>query len=474
MSLVALSLNYRTAPVEVRERFAVPEDQVGELVSELHEMQGIHEVVLLSTCNRTELYADVEQPGPAIAKFIGYLSRFGEMDQETLSRLLNRYQERDVVDHLLRVVSGLDSMVIGETQILGQVRQAYLIAQDHLATGHLMNYAMRSAISFGKRVQTETMIGQAAVSVSYAAVSLARKVFSTMSGKTVLVIGAGKMSELTLTHLRANGVAKIVVVNRTLENAQTLASAFAGIARPWEQLAESLAEADIVISGTGAKGYVLTETMVSTALRSRKRRPLFIIDIAVPRDVDPSVAQLDGLYLYDIDDLQGMVAEGFALRHHEASQVEQMIEDELIAFAKWQAEQQVVPLIAELREKSFAIQAAVMESLQHKLPDLDERQVDVLRKHTSSIVNQLLRDPIASIKEMAKEPGGGDALRTFARIFDLVAPPDETHGVDQTFLQKTNTSSDSMRTHSLTQASVLATKSESGETPRSRVSPTLA
>ncbi|KUO96706.1 glutamyl-tRNA reductase [Ferroacidibacillus organovorans] len=474
MSLVALSLNYRTAPVEVRERFAVPDDQVGVLVSELHEMQGIHEVVLLSTCNRTELYAHVEQPEPAIAKLIGYLSRLGEMEYEALSKLINRYQDRGVLDHLLRVVSGLDSMVIGETQILGQVRHAYLIAQDHLTTGQLMNHAMRLAISFGKRVQTETMIGQAAVSVSYAAVSLAKKVFSTMSGKTVLVIGAGKMSELTLTHLRANGVAKIIVVNRTLENAQALASAFAGIARPWEQLAESLAEADIVISGTGAKGYVLTEALLTTAIRNRKRRPLFIIDIAVPRDVDPCVAQMDGLYLYDIDDLQGMVAEGFALRHHEAQQVEQMIEDELATFAMWQAEQQVVPLIAELREKSLAIQASVMESLQHKLSDLDERQLDILRKHTSSIVNQLLRDPIASIKEMAKEPGGGDALRTFARIFDLSALPDETPGVDQSFMKKTNASSEPNKAHSLTQASVLAAKSEPGEPHRTRVSPTLA
>ncbi len=425
MHMLLVGINYKSAPVELRECFSIPEPQLEDALARLRESSAIMETVIVSTCNRTEVYAVVTDAAMARKAVYGLLEQVSNLPADAFRAHIYAETGQAVVRHLHRVVCGLDSMVIGETQILGQVRQAFLFAQATGTTGSLLNQLFRRAVTFGKRVQTETGLGQSAVSVSYAAVSLAKKVFDHLSDKTVVVIGAGKMSELTLTHLAAQGVGKILVVNRTFERARHLAAAYGGHAFEMSALPFALKEADIVISSTGSKNYVLSADTTAELMKRRKRKPLFCIDIAVPRDIDPELAKLGNVYLYDIDDLQDVVASNVSHRKQESVRVTAMIEQEVNAFAVWLSEQEVVPLIAELRDKALIIQQGVMQSLEHKLPELDDRQRKMLQKHTMSIVNQLLRDPIASIKEMASEPGGEEALAAFVRIFALsgASPP---------------------------------------------------
>ena len=422
MHLVLTGLNYRSTPVELRERFAVAEEGLDALLRQALQTCGVDEVVIVSTCNRTEVYAAARDADQAQRAVAGLLCGFADLPLSVVERHLYVRTDVDAVRHLSRVVTGLDSMVLGETQILGQVRGAFLAAQAAGATGRFLNHAFNAAIALGKRVHTETGIGQSAVSVGYAAVSLAKKVFTQLSDKSVLLIGAGKMSELTLSHLYSQGVRKISVANRTMARARELAEKYHGRPLVMSDVAAALQTTDIVISSTGAHRFVLTRAIVEPAMKRRKQRPLFCIDIAVPRDVDPELARMDGIYIYDIDDLQDVVTHGFVLREREASRVEAMIEGHVAAFAHWRDEQEVVPLIAELRDRADVIQSAVLGSLRHKLPGLEERELRVLEKHMGSIVNQLLREPITNVKEMAVEPGATAALSAFARIFGLADP----------------------------------------------------
>jgi glutamyl-tRNA reductase len=277
----------------------------------------------------------------------------------------------------------------------------------------------KQAVTLAKRAHSGTEIGQNAVSVSYAAVELGKKIFGDFSGKHILILGAGKMSELTAKHLHANGATHITVINRTEAKAAELAERFLGDARPFEQLKQTLAEADILISSTGARDFVVTKDMMSAVSKKRKGNPLFMVDIAVPRDLDPELAQFDDVYLYDIDDLQNIVEANLAERKKEAEKIEIMIEAEIDEFKSWLNMLGVVPLITALRTKALTVQADTMESIERKLPHLSERDKKVLNKHTKSIVNQLLRDPVTRVKEMAGEPGAEDALELFTKIFAL-------------------------------------------------------
>lgn len=427
MHIVVYGINYRSASVDIREPFSVASDYLEEALTSLKAMTALQEVVLVSTCNRTEVYAVCDNPDLAEQQVDAFFAELSNLAPHQFRAHLYKYLGDQAVAHLLRVVTGLDSMVIGETQILGQVRSAFLFAQSMGATGFLFNQLFRAAISFAKRVQTETAIGQSAVSVSYAAALLAKKVFTTLTDKTALILGAGKMAELTLTHLRGQGIAEVLVSNRTYERAADLAKRYGGKALEWSELPAAVGQADIVISSTGARGYVITPQMLLPTLRKRRRRPLFFVDIAVPRDIDPALAKLDEVYVYDIDDLQNVVSAGVALRSQEAERVHVMVAEEVAAFAHWQTQQDVVPLIAELRTRAVGIQRTVLESLTNKLPDLDEREWKVVQKHMASVVNQLLRVPIANLKESSGEPGGADLTDAFARIFGLTqsqpAPP---------------------------------------------------
>jgi glutamyl-tRNA reductase len=414
--IVVAGLNHKTAPVEVRERVSVLEGELAETLAAMRRTRTVLESVVLSTCNRTEVYAVVSSSRAGEDYLRTWFARRGGAEA---SEHLYIREDREAARHLMRVACGLDSLVLGETQILGQVRDAYLAAADAGNTGALLNQLFRRAIQVGKRAQAEAGIGQNPVSVSYAAVQLVRKVFGDLAGKRVLVVGAGKMSRLTAQHLFAQGIAAMEVCNRTLARAQELAREFGASPLPWEALEDGLARADVVISSTGAQGFVIDTALAGRALARRGRRPVVMVDIAVPRDIDPAVGALGQVYLYDIDDLEGVVAANLAERERLARDVERMIADALREYGRWLAEQEVVPLIAAVREKGEAIQASVMESLARKLPDLSERERELLHKHTMSIVNQLLRDPVKNMKELAIAQGGGAHLEVFAQVFGI-------------------------------------------------------
>lgn len=419
MDILLLGLNYKTAPVEIREKFTFSDDGTARALHLLSQTKSIAECIILGTCNRTEIYVVCDQANIGRDYTRRFLAEWFGVDKEQFKDHLYIKENEHAIDHLFRVASGLDSMVVGETQILGQVRDAFLLAQEHETTGTVFNTLFKQAITFAKRAHTETAIGQNAVSVSYAAVELGKKIFGSFAGKSVLIIGAGKMSELTAKHLHANGSDKVIVANRTLERAQLLAEKFQGDSCTMEQLPEALLTADIVISSTGAAGYVLGKSELAPIMKRRKHRPLFMVDIAVPRDLNPDLHDLDNVYLYDIDDLEGIVASNVAERSREAERLDGMIADEIVAFTNWYQTLGVAPLIAALREKALGIQGEAMRKIENKLPNLTEREIHIIRKTTKGIVNQLMHDPVVRLKEMAASKQKEEVLEFFSKIFAL-------------------------------------------------------
>jgi len=419
LHIVAIGLNYRTAPVEVREKFVFAAEDLPVALSDLKNSKSVLECVIVSTCNRTEIYAVVdklERCGYYIRKFME--ERFG-IPKESFKDFLYTLKDQEAISHLFRVVAGLDSMVLGETQILGQVKDAFLLAQREEATGTWFNQLFKQAVTVAKRAHNETSIGENSVSVSYAAVELGKRIFGSYRGKKVAIIGAGKMSELTVKHLRSGGVEELYVLGRTYDRAAELAAEFGGSPRSMDLLVETLADTDIVISSTSAPGFVLTKEVLQQAMAHRRTRPLFMLDIAVPRDIEPAAGDMDNVFLYDIDDLQSIVDSNLTERRKEAKKVESMIENEMDAFEGWKKMIGVAPVIQALQAKAAAIHEETMASLLQKLPELDEREVKVIRKLTKSIANQLLRDPILRIKELSASRGGDEALDYFTHIFAL-------------------------------------------------------
>ncbi|MDM5199971.1 glutamyl-tRNA reductase [Fictibacillus enclensis] len=419
MHILVVGLNYKTAPVEIREKVSFQPTELAEAHKALRARKSILECTIVSTCNRTEVYAVVDQLHTGRYYMKSFLAEWFSIETNDLNPFLFIREEEIAVEHLFRVAAGLDSMVLGETQILGQVRDSFLLAQQEGTTGTIFNHLFKQAITLAKRSHSETEIGENAVSVSYAAVELAKKIFGGLEKKDILIVGAGKMGELTAKHLHSNGVASVHVVNRTYEKALELAGRFNGTAHPMEELGSVLNIADIVITSTGSESYVITKEMVQSLLKQRKGRPLFMVDIAVPRDLDPGLNELESVFLYDIDDLEGIVEANLAERKKEAEKIEIMIEGEIVAFQSWVNMLGVVPVITALREKALAVQAETMQSIERKMPHLSDREKKVLSKHTKSIVNQLLRDPIVRIKEQAGEPGADQALEFFTKIFAL-------------------------------------------------------
>ncbi|SFX11358.1 glutamyl-tRNA reductase [Thermoactinomyces sp. DSM 45891] len=418
MHILTIGFSHKTASVELRERLVFQEDRLAMALRSLRDMKSILECVIVSTCNRMELYVVVDQLHTGEYYSKAFLESWFRIPKEEFQEHLYIKQDQEAVHHLFRVVCGLDSLVIGETQILGQTKTAFLQAQEIGTTGTVFNMLFKQAVTFGKKVHSETEIGQNAVSVSYAAVELGKKLFSSFQNQTILLIGAGKMTELTAKHFASNGAARVIVINRTLAKAEELASRFHGEARSWEQLLPSLAEADIVVSSTGAKQAVITKELIAPVLENR-RTPVFIIDIAVPRDIEPSVHELDQVFLYDIDDLHGIVEANMKLRHQEAEKVLEWIQHECDKFHEWLQTLGVVPLITALREKAISIQEEALLRIERKLPELTEHQRRVLNKHTKSIINQMLRDPIVRMKELAASPQKEEALDLFVHLFAL-------------------------------------------------------
>lgn len=419
MHILVAGINYKTAPVEIRERLSFQEQDLSFAMQQLQRQKSILENVIISTCNRTEVYAVVDQLHTGRYYIKDFLSKWFDIEKEAISPYLFFYENEYATEHLFRVSSGLDSMVLGETQILGQVRTSFFMAQDAHTSGTLFNHLFKEAITVAKRGHSETEIGSNAVSVSYAAVELAKKIFGSLANQQVLIVGAGKMGELAAENLYGNGVSKVTVVNRTLEKAKALAEKFSGESKSLQELQCALLEADIVISSTGSNEYVISKEMMNQVEKMRKGRPLFMVDIAVPRDIDPAIEELESVFLYDIDDLEGIVEANLAERKVAAEQIEIMIEEAIVAFNQWVNTLGVVPVITALREKALAIQAETMNSIERKLPHLTEREQKILNKHTKSIINQLLKEPILQVKELAAGPQAEESLALFTKIFGI-------------------------------------------------------
>lgn len=419
MHILAVGLNYQTAPVEIREKLSFNEAELADAMEALKNKKSILENVIVSTCNRTEIYAVGDQLHTGRYYIKEFLSEWFGIDKEEFSKYLFFYEGDGAVEHLFQVTCGLNSMVLGETQILGQVRSSYLLAQDHHTIGTVLNHQFQQALTLAKKAHSETEINTNAVSVSYAAVELAKKIFGSLKGKNVLIVGAGKMGELAIQNLHSNGADQVTVINRTFEKAVDLAERFNGEPKKLQELQEALIHADILITSTGAKDFVITKEMMANVNNKRKGRPIFMVDIAVPRDLDPAIADLENVFLYDIDDLEGIVQANLEERKTAAQTIELMIEAEVADFNQWVNMLGVVPVISALREKALNIQADTLSSIQRKLPHLSEHDIKVLNKHTKSIINQMLRDPILYAKELADEPNKKEALSNFVKLFGL-------------------------------------------------------
>lgn len=419
MHILVVSVNYRTAPVEFREKLTFQAAELEQAMTTLQNQKSVLENVIVSTCNRTEIYAVVDQLHTGRYYIKKFLADWFQFEIEEVAPYLTIFEQDGAIDHLFRVTCGLDSMVVGETQILGQIKDSFLEAQQVKATGTIFNELFKQVITLAKRAHSETTIGESAMSVSYAAVELGKKIFGELTDCHVLILGAGKMGELALQNLYGSGARKVTVMNRTLSKAEIMAEKYMGHAKPLSELQCALLEADILISSTGASDYVITKEMMTKVEKMRSGRPLFMVDIAVPRDIDPAIDELEGSFLYDIDDLQGVVEANRAERLKEAEKIQFMIEEEIVLFKTWLSTLGVVPLISALRDKALAIQSETMESLERKIPNLSDRERKVISKHTKSIINQLLKDPILVAKEIAAEEGADEKLALFAKIFDL-------------------------------------------------------
>ena len=409
MPLLLIGLSHHVAPVELRERVALPGARASEIAAGLAAEGG--EAVCLSTCNRTELYLAAQQPEQAEQHALETLCDVSRLDAELLRPVLYRLADEAAALHLFRVAAGLDSMVPGEGEILGQVRTAY----ESGATGPLLDRLFRQALHAGRKVRSETAIGENPASVSSAAAALAEQVFGDLSGCRVLLVGAGKIGELAARSLVSRGAEISLVANRSPERAGELARRFGGEPLPLDRVGDELARADVVLSSTGSPGFVLSRSDVERVLRRRKGRPLFLIDIAVPRDLDPEIHELDGCYLYDIDDLESVVADSLAGRRHEAARAEAIVAHEADRFAAWQASRDVVPAIASLRARAEEIRAAELE----RARGLSEQERLAAESITARVLDKLLHLPTVRLKEAAAGADGAVYADAVRHLFGL-------------------------------------------------------
>ena len=394
--LLLLGVNHKTTPVAVREKIALS-DGYEEPLTRLKGVKGLKEYYLLSTCNRVEFLL-VEKPGKNIEDaIISFL--FGEdAKMEDVRKYLYILEGQEAVKHLFMVAASLDSMIVGEAQILGQLKVAYRHASQLGCTGPLLNKLLHKSFTVAKRVRTETAIGSSAVSISFAAVQLAKKIFGNLKGKNVMLVGAGEMAELAAEHLVGQGVESVVVANRTLSRAVNLAKRFSGVAVSMDELVGQLETVDIIISSTGAKGMILHKEDVKSVMRARMNKPLFFIDIAVPRDLDPKLNEIENVYLYDIDDLSSVVEMNRAERDKEAVKATRIVEEENLKFERYYQGLAVTPTILELREKMENIGVQELDKTLGKLSGLSESDRKHLEKMISAINAKVLHNPLMYLK----------------------------------------------------------------------------
>jgi glutamyl-tRNA reductase len=413
-----VGVSHRTAPIEIREALAFARDALAEALQRLRQETGAAEAMILSTCNRVELYARCDRADASEA-LEAFLCAFHQRDPATLAGSLYRISGEAAVLHAFRVASSLDSMVIGEPQILGQVREAYQTAETAGTLGPTLGALRNRTVSVARRARSETGIGAGAVSISYVAVELARKIFGDLDGRNVLLVGAGKMSELAARHLVSGGATATVVAGRTMQRANDLAAALGGRAVPLERLREVLAVADIVISGTGAAGLVIHHDDVEAARAARRARPLFLIDIAVPRDIEASVAKLPGVFLYDLDDLKAVADANLRERRKQAAAAEALIEKEAREFLDWEKSLDVVPLLVQLRQRADQIRKSELAKVRPRLGELTAEQEEALEAATSAIVNKLLHPPTIHLKEASKNGSSGEQMSLIRKLLGL-------------------------------------------------------
>ncbi len=415
MQLALVGLSHKTAPVEVREQLAFNGEAVRSALGELLKNSQVKEAMILSTCNRVEVVA--ESPDDGLIR--DFLCEFHRIPHENLYKHLYSFRNAEAIRHVFRVTSSLDSMMVGEPQILGQVKEAYRIANDAGTIGMHLSALMNRAFAVAKKVRSETGISQSAVSISYAAVELARKIFGDLSGKVVMVIGASKMGELAAKHLRRAGVSSVLVTNRTFERAVELARVFEGAAVPFEHFMDHMDHADIVITSTGAPNFIISKNLAEQIIHRRKNKPMFFIDIAVPRDIDPTVNEIDNAFLYDIDDLQQVIDANLKERLKEASRAEEIIDSEVQAFCTKMQSREIVPTIVQLRDTLDKLRREEIERNRRYLKDLSPEQQAAIDQITQALINKILHHPIAHLKQMAQDPQGPDVAELIRKIFNI-------------------------------------------------------
>lgn len=419
MHIVVVSVNHKTADVSLREKLTFSDETIERAHSALINQKSVLEGVILSTCNRTEIYAVVDQVHTGRYYIKSFLSEWFDVDLDIVKSVTDVKVGHDAIYHLFKVITGLDSIVLGETQILGQMRDSFLLAQTEGTTGTIFNRLFKDAITLAKKAHAETDISSKAVSVSYAAVELSKKVLGTLENKKILIIGAGEMAELALENLVGSGAAEITVINRTAEKAISLADKYGGSQKSMDELQCALIENDIVISSTSAQDFIITKPMMYDLMKMRNNRSIVLIDIAVPRDIDPAVNDIDLIFNYDVDDLKGLVDANLVERQKAANIIATMIDTQVEDFIAWINMLGVVPVITALREKALRIQETTMESIDRKMPDLTDRERKVISKHMKSIINQMLKDPISQAKEISGSENREAELLFFQDIFNI-------------------------------------------------------
>ena len=419
-SVVIIGLNHKTAPVEIRERFSFSPEQVTETLNRLQAEACLKEVALLSTCNRTEFYAVAAgNPEESLKTLTNFLYPDGQLPDSALDELTYKHRGSVAINHLFSVSSGLDSLILGENQILGQVRRAYMQAKEARCTGPVLERLFPWALRVGKKARSETNIARGASSVAAAAVELAHKIFGEMKGRNVLLLGAGKMGKKSLNLLAKSGVEEVQIVNRTLEKAEELAEQCGGTAVPFEMLDDALVKVDILIASTGAPHYIVTRERVAKVIRQRRGKPLFLIDIAVPRDIDPACGQVDNSYLYNIDDLQGVVDKNLARRHTESQAVLGIVESATEKFCKELEARKASTAIVSLRTRFESLQIKEIEHFRNK-KNVSDEELALLENYGRRLINKLLHRPTSKLRQLSEGGASSEELLASLELLGLI------------------------------------------------------
>jgi len=419
IKIVNIGMNHETAPVELRELVAIGEHTIDEVMGTIRTIKDIKESIVLSTCNRVEILFTTDNEKGATESVIDFLCSYSQISREKLLPILYIYNDQEAIHHIFRVGASMDSLIIGEPQIIGQVKEAYRIALDHKSSSVILNKLMHRTFSLAKKIRTETEISGSAVSISFAAVELGKKIFGDLEGKKVLLIGAGEMAELAATYLVHNRVDKIKVANRTFRRAVEVADQFHGETISFEEIGDQLLHIDIVITSTSSPEPIISSDQVKKAMKGRKNRPLFFIDIAVPRNVEPGVNEIENAFVYNIDDLKGIIESNLSKRKDEAVKAERMVDEEVIKFSEWLKTLDVVPTIVALKEKCKKIRQIELKKSLSNLGNLTPEQRKSVENLAVSITKKVLNDPILFLKSKENRSSRNLYLDIAQKLFNL-------------------------------------------------------